>query len=289
MASEFKYFRVEVPNTVDTAGIGEGFIDSRKVTEFNSLPTQAAATQFEIVNGGSSYVATNPLTVQGGTSSTATVITVDAVDGGVITQASITTPGDYTVLPANPVSVTGGAGTGATFNLIFEDIGFKEKANARWEEILKALQETGAFGVSDITYTGGTESSAPTQIDFTVSYRSEQVVFIHDLINDATGNTVYGPSTNLDIVGSQLTYVNATEEAVVERAVATALSRGTYRDSRELVVTVPTAGGSDPDVVRFSNRFLPVQVTQFGGSGNAATRLSNVEGAAGFTVTQLSV
>ena len=73
-----------------------------------------------IVNGGSGYAAGNVLTVSGGTSTAAMQITVGTVGGGgVITSATITTTGSYSSFPAMPFSVTGGAGTGATFKLGF--------------------------------------------------------------------------------------------------------------------------------------------------------------------------
>ena len=42
------------------------------------------------------------------------------VSGGVVTSInSITVPGSYTLNPTNPVSTTGGGGTGATLNCTF--------------------------------------------------------------------------------------------------------------------------------------------------------------------------
>jgi len=70
----------------------------------------------DIVNGGTGYAVANVLTVQGGTGTAAT-LTVATVSGGVITSVTITTRGSYTANPTNPVSVSGGAGSNATFNL----------------------------------------------------------------------------------------------------------------------------------------------------------------------------
>jgi len=83
-----------------------------------------------IVDEGSSYANGNVLTVSGGTSSTPATLTIlgagagpggaDGVDGsGGVVYFSISEPGVYSVLPANPVSVTGGAGSAATFNLVW--------------------------------------------------------------------------------------------------------------------------------------------------------------------------
>jgi len=66
---------------------------------------------------GGTYAVNDVLTVTGGTSTQATQITVNTVSAGVILTYTVTTGGNYTVVPSNPVSVTGGGGTGATFNL----------------------------------------------------------------------------------------------------------------------------------------------------------------------------
>jgi hypothetical protein len=71
-----------------------------------------------IVSGGTGYTLNDILTVSGGTAPSFPVkINVTAVSGGVITAVSVNQFGAYTVLPTNPVSVTGGTGSGATFTL----------------------------------------------------------------------------------------------------------------------------------------------------------------------------
>jgi hypothetical protein len=74
-----------------------------------------------IVNGGTGYTVNDVITLVGGTVSGGGVVgryTVTAVSGGVITAVT-RTQGNYVVLPTNPVSVTGGTGTGATLNVIY--------------------------------------------------------------------------------------------------------------------------------------------------------------------------
>lgn len=93
------------------------------ITDANGLGTDVIGdagriAEAAVVGRGASFVATNILTVTGGTSSTAATITVDSVDGsGGILTYSVSEPGVYSVLPANTVETTGGAGTGATFDL----------------------------------------------------------------------------------------------------------------------------------------------------------------------------
>jgi hypothetical protein len=70
-----------------------------------------------IQNGGTGYTVGNTLTVVGGTSGGAATLIVSTVSSGVITGVTVATGGtSYTVLPTNPFSVTGGSGSGATFN-----------------------------------------------------------------------------------------------------------------------------------------------------------------------------
>lgn len=71
-----------------------------------------------IAGGGTGYTANDVLTLTGGTGVVAT-LTVNTVSSGVITAVTITTVGAYLTEPSNPVSVTGGTGSGATFNLTF--------------------------------------------------------------------------------------------------------------------------------------------------------------------------
>lgn len=67
-----------------------------------------------VTNGGSGYTVNDVLTFVGGTGS-AESVTVTAVSAGVITAVTFRFTGQYTVVPTNPVSVTGGTGSGATF------------------------------------------------------------------------------------------------------------------------------------------------------------------------------
>jgi hypothetical protein len=70
--------------------------------------------------GGTGYTVNDVLTIVGGTPTAgAATFTVTAVSGGVITAASPTNFATYSVLPTNPVSVTGGTGSGATLNIAY--------------------------------------------------------------------------------------------------------------------------------------------------------------------------
>jgi hypothetical protein len=66
-----------------------------------------------VVNGGTGYAVANILTLANSGGAT---ITVATAPGGVIATATVTTPGTVTVLGGTR-TVTGGAGTGATFSV----------------------------------------------------------------------------------------------------------------------------------------------------------------------------
>jgi hypothetical protein len=85
--------------------------------------TSLGGVSATIAGGGTGYTAGDVLTVSGGTFSSASSIRVDTVSSGVITAATLTNGGTYTVIPANPASVTGGTGTGATFNVTYGVVG----------------------------------------------------------------------------------------------------------------------------------------------------------------------
>lgn len=210
--TEFKYFRVALPEAVDTAPLGtsEGFIDDKSAEEFSTLPTTDAFSET------------------------------------------------------------------------------KERENMRWEEILKMLKETGAIDVQSITVTTGDRNDgdvAPTVITFTVKYGSDQIVWMHDLVTDASGLTVFGPATLAIANQPGHTYTTATEVAVIERAIATALAQDTFTDNREVFDPTTTGGGA----IAFANQFRTITVAAMGTGGNHAVKMANIEGVGAFTVTQLAV
>lgn len=84
---------------------------------FTAALSTEAGKKPTMTNDGSSYAANDVLTLVGGTFSQAAQITVDTVDGGGnILTFRVTRGGTYTVLPSS-FTVTGGAGTGAAFNV----------------------------------------------------------------------------------------------------------------------------------------------------------------------------
>jgi hypothetical protein len=70
-----------------------------------------------IASGGTGYTVGDTLTIVGGTSTTTATVSVTSVSGGVVTAVSVGNQGVYSVAPSNPVSTTGGTGTGCTLTL----------------------------------------------------------------------------------------------------------------------------------------------------------------------------
>lgn len=199
--AEFKHFRVVLPVAVDTAGVGEGFIDSRRTRAFTGLPTTFALSQD------------------------------------------------------------------------------KERAFIRWAAILDGLKlDTSPVGVTDIVETGGTENSAPSQIDFTVTYKEDDVVYMWDRV--ATGTPIYGPAS----VGGSVTEVE-----VIERMIANALARANVDtpDIFDPTTTAPFGSDNATIGVRRIIRVEDLTAAALGTGGSVETRRDNIEAQGSFTVTAL--
>lgn len=82
-------------------------------------PQNYQASAVAIGTGGTGYTVGDTLQVVGGIGPITAELTVGTVSAGAITGVSISNAGEYTSIPDNPVTVTGGSGTGATFDLTF--------------------------------------------------------------------------------------------------------------------------------------------------------------------------
>lgn len=139
------------------------------------------AVSVTIAAGGAGYTAGDVLTVTGGTSSVPVRVVATTVAAGVVTAAVVMIEGSYTVLPANPVSVTGGTGAGATFNLTW---GVKS-VTVTTKGTLYTSRPTVTF-----TGGGGTGAAASAVIDFRMEIweLTKDGRFDYDL--DSNGNPV---------------------------------------------------------------------------------------------------
>jgi len=82
-------------------------------------PQDYTAQAVTVTNGGAGYTAGDVLELDGGAAAIHAELTVATVAAGVITAVSITNAGSYTQIPSNPVPVTGGTGSSATFAMTF--------------------------------------------------------------------------------------------------------------------------------------------------------------------------
>lgn len=93
-------------------------LDAGTPFEIAAQPDGIAVTAAAIQAGGTGYSENDILTVSGGTSTRAATLRVTSVNTGVVDGIEVVDPGEYTVVPTDPVSVTGGDGNDdATFNL----------------------------------------------------------------------------------------------------------------------------------------------------------------------------
>ena len=113
--------------TITQSGLG---YTSRPAIAISGTGTGATATSIvgavaaTLTAAGTGYGVGDVLTGSGGSSTTNVQFQVSTVGaGGAITAFAIKTAGDYTATPANPVSVTGGLGTGATFTVTWGVVG----------------------------------------------------------------------------------------------------------------------------------------------------------------------
>jgi len=115
-----------------------------------------------LVAAGTGYVVGNVLTVSGGTATTTCQITVDAVTtAGAITDFHVSRTGVYTAYPNNAVSVTGGAGTGATFNLAVPPPDFYIDFSTPTTPVLYVCTTAGTNATSVWAKVSGGGSSGP--------------------------------------------------------------------------------------------------------------------------------
>jgi hypothetical protein len=110
--------------TLPNGGRGAGIFPAvfRKPLMSGVAPQEAEAFSVTVTAAGTGYTAGDTLAVVGGIGTITTELTVSTVDmSGGITGVTITNAGQYSTAPTNPVSVTGGAGSAATFNVTFDN------------------------------------------------------------------------------------------------------------------------------------------------------------------------
>ena len=117
---ENTWYDTELPNGGRGAGLFPAVFSKPLLS--GVAPQEAQAVSVAINAAGTGYTAGDTLDVVGGLGPITTELTVSTVGGGgAITGVTISNAGQYTEVPSNPVSVTGGSGSAATFNLTFDN------------------------------------------------------------------------------------------------------------------------------------------------------------------------
>jgi hypothetical protein len=113
------WYDTALPNDGRGAGLFPAVF--RKPLMSGVQPQDFTAFEATVAVGGTGYAVGNILTVSGGFGQIDAELTVSTIGaGGAVTGVTISNAGDYTEIPSNPVAVTGGSGTSATFNITFE-------------------------------------------------------------------------------------------------------------------------------------------------------------------------
>ena len=117
---ENTWYDTELPNGGRGAGLFPAVFSKPLLS--GVAPQEAQAVSVAINAAGTGYTVGDTLDVVGGLGPITTELTVSTVGGGgAITGVTISNAGQYTEVPSNPVSVTGGSGSAATFNLTFDN------------------------------------------------------------------------------------------------------------------------------------------------------------------------
>jgi hypothetical protein len=114
---ENTWYDTPLPNDGRGAGIFPSVF--RRPLMSGVAPQDYTAQAVSVTAGGAGYTVGDVLELDGGAASIHAELTVATVAAGVITAVSISNAGSYTQIPTNPVPVTGGTGSGATFGMTF--------------------------------------------------------------------------------------------------------------------------------------------------------------------------
>ena len=150
--------------------------------------------QANISAAGTGYSVNDVLTVIGGVRELSAQFTVTAIGGGgEVTEIEITEAGRYIdeTFPTNPAPVTGGTGTGATFNLLYELVGGFEYIIANNIVGQEQFNTNDVAGLSPVNFqfTSGVRVNFEGSVDFPNTYYVGGVGTSIDLVGPITAQT----------------------------------------------------------------------------------------------------
>lgn len=200
-------------------------IDGIMVTALGNAVINATAEV--IVSGGGGYLATDVLTLVGGTSTTAGTLTVDTVTDDGVATVSITEAGTYTAKPGNDVAVTGGGGTLADFTLVWDE---------KLTDTTLAVAAGGTgYSVDDVlTLVGGTSTTTATA---KVTAESGGVVTAVEVVEPGDYTVVPGDPVATTGGAGDCTLTAATAWRYFVKTVSSvATAGGGYQDADEVTL-----------------------------------------------------
>lgn len=147
------WYDTELPNEGRAAALSPAIFRKPMLSGVQAEPS--VATSATVAAGGTGYVVGDILTLVGGVNTIPVQLEVATVSVGAVTAVTIANTGAYTSTPANPVGVTGGSGTGATFTMAFtapyrfwiHEDGFDETVDQRVQPV-RAYFKTGDISLT---------------------------------------------------------------------------------------------------------------------------------------------
>jgi hypothetical protein len=250
-----------------------------------------------LASGGTGYTVGDTLTVVGGTTGAAATVTVNAVSGGVITSASVIAGANYTVLPTNPVSVTGGTGSGATFNLTYgvsaTGVTITNAGSGYVEQPTVTFSGGGGSGAAAYATVGASSTIKQLGGSLGFSGSSGEVFRIYDFGGQAgvgvRGHTLSGIPPAIFPTPSNGSQTNISFEiaslgtGAIQLATGGGISAGAFNQIRQLNVAHTASAVNFVQVTGAATGGIPIISAQ-GSNTNVSLRFQS-KGASGFLFT----
>ena len=224
-----------------------------------------------ITAAGSGYSAGDVLSIAGGTASgTATIKAVSVNGTGVIQTAEIQYAGKYTAIPSGAVSVSGGAGTSATFTLGWEveSVTMSNTGTGHFTNPTVTFSASGGdvaatgtpvLGVENITLDETTTGTAPTDADHwtqvsNIMPNSSSATYVQNrlVVASAYNTGTFSSDAKVD-------YIYASDILDEVHTYATQIFRANKGSDEEIVDIAKVTGNQ---IVIFKNRSVDL-VTSF--------------------------
>jgi len=224
-------YTVDPPNispstTTAVTGVGTGatFTLTFAATGWTVLSRRRVAASAVQNPGGAAYTVGDDVTLVGGqlwSAGVAAVFNVDTIDGGgAITGLSLVTAGDYEVIPANPITVTGGTGNSALLDVTWTDsVGVENAVVLQGNAGAETDPIVGIFTYSDRTDATGGPTVRNWAI-FSMTAWSDQFS-MYEQANISPGFELSPPGLTVDLVnGGAFVPLKASDAFDIEWAIS---------------------------------------------------------------------